>query len=191
MICGRRSGKSRCASVIAAHVAALADVSKLVPGETGVVLICAASKRQAAVVYNYVRALFADVPSLRPLVAGEAASEDVKILDLRHRTRIEVRSASFRLVRGMTLLCAIIDEVAFLRDESSAIPDVELVRALKPALLTTNGLLLGLSSPWAQPNASHTPALRRLRVALTSWSAARSGIESWGMPSERALWRTH
>jgi hypothetical protein len=150
VICGRRSGKSRIASAIAAYTAALADVSMLAPGETGVVLICAAAKRQGGIVYRYVRQLFMDVPSLRPLVVGEQASEDVKVLELRHGVRIEVRSANFRTVRGMTLLAGIIDEVAFLRDETSANPDVELVRALRPGLATTNGLLLGLSSPWAR-----------------------------------------
>src|SRR5262249_6140021 len=44
VICGRRSGKSRIASAIAAYTAALADTSMLAPGETGVVLVCAASK---------------------------------------------------------------------------------------------------------------------------------------------------
>src|SRR6516225_3433173 len=40
--------------------------------------------------------------------------------------------------------------LAFLRDEASAVPDVELYRALKPALATTGGIILGISSPWAQ-----------------------------------------
>jgi lysophospholipase L1-like esterase len=40
---------------------------------------------------------------------------------------VEVRSSNFRsVVRGLTLLAAVIDEIAFLRDESSAVPDLEL-----------------------------------------------------------------
>jgi hypothetical protein len=58
-----------------------------------------------------------------------------------------VRSSNFHSVRGVSLLAAIIDEIAFLRDESSAVPDVGLYRALKPALATTGGLTLGV---WAQ-----------------------------------------
>jgi hypothetical protein len=150
VIAGRRSGKSRTASVIAAYTAALADTSMLAPGEPGTVLICAATKRQGAIIFGYTRALFTDVPSLRPLVVGEQAAEDSKVLELRHGVRIEVRSANFRTVRGATLLLAIIDEVAFLRDEQSANPDLELVRALRPGLTTTNGMLLGLSNPWAR-----------------------------------------
>lgn len=146
VICGRRAGKSRVASVVAAYVAALADTSKLVPGETGVVLVCAVDKAQAGVIFGYVRALFSEVPLLRGLVANETAES----IELKHRVRIDVRSSNFRAVRGVTLLAAVLDEVAFLRDEASALPDVELVRALKPALATTGGLLMGISSPWAR-----------------------------------------
>jgi hypothetical protein len=79
-------------------------------------------------------------------VAGETA----EAIELRHRVRLELRASNFRAVRGVTLLAAVLDEVAFLREEGSALPDVELYRALKPALATTGGLILGISSPWAQ-----------------------------------------
>ena len=42
---------------------------------------------------------------------------------------------------------AIIDEAAFLRDEYSATPDIELARALRPALMTLGGKLVVISSP--------------------------------------------
>jgi hypothetical protein len=122
----------------------LAPTDRLAPGEIGVVLICAVTREQAGVIMSYVKALF-DAPALRPLVVDESADS----ITLRHRVRIEVRSSNFRSIRGITCLAAIVDELAFLRDESSANPDVELYRALKPALLTTKGLLLGISSPWA------------------------------------------
>jgi hypothetical protein len=145
VVCGRRSGKSRIAALVATYLAALAKTDRLAPGEFGTVLVCAVDKQQARVVFDYIRALF-DVPALRALVVAEAAES----IELRHRVRLEVRSSSFRRVRGVTLLAAILDEVAFLRDESSALPDVELYRALKPSLATTGGVILGISSPWSQ-----------------------------------------
>jgi hypothetical protein len=145
VIAGRRSGKSRTAAVVAAYLAALAKVDHLAPGEYGVVLLCAVDKQQAKVLFDYVKALF-EVPALRALVVGETGES----LELGHGVRVEVRSSNYRRVRGVTLIAAIIDEVAFLRDEASALPDVELVRALKPALATTGGPLIGISSPWAQ-----------------------------------------
>jgi hypothetical protein len=145
VVCGRRSGKSRIAAAVATYTAALTPTTALAPGEWGTVLVCAVDKQQARVVFDYVKALFA-LPALAPLVTGQT-SEGV---ELRHRVRLEVRASNFRAVRGVTLLAAVLDEVAFLREEGSALPDVELYRALKPALATTQGLILGISSPWAQ-----------------------------------------
>lgn len=42
---------------------------------------------------------------------------------------------------------ALIDASAFLRSEDAALPDIELARALRPALLTLSGPLLVVSSP--------------------------------------------
>jgi hypothetical protein len=145
VIAGRRSGKSRIASVIATHLATLAPTDRLALGELGVVLICAVDKAQAGMVLGYVKALF-ELPALRPLVTEETAES----VTLGHRVKIEVRSSNYRRVRGVTLLGCVLDELAFLRDEASALPDLELYRALKPALATTGGLILGISSPWAQ-----------------------------------------
>jgi hypothetical protein len=145
VVCGRRSGKSRIASAVATFAAALSQTARLSPGETGVVLVIAVDKQQAQVIFRYCRALF-ELPALRPLVVGETT----EAIELRHHVRLEVRASNFRAVRGVTLLAAVIDELAFLREEGSALPDVELYRALKPALATTGGLILGISSPWAQ-----------------------------------------
>jgi hypothetical protein len=145
VVCGRRSGKSRIASAVATYAAALSQTATLSPGETGVVLVIAVDKQQAQVIFRYCRALF-DLPALRPLVVGETSES----IELRHHVRLEIRAGSYRSVRGVTLLACVIDELAFLREEGSALPDVELYRALKPALATTGGLILGISSPWAQ-----------------------------------------
>src|SRR5690606_37520537 len=68
-------------------------------------------------------------------------------LEFAHRTRGEIATGSFRAVRGYSIPLAVIDEAAFLRDERSATPDVELARALKPALATLGGRLAVISSP--------------------------------------------
>ena len=81
---------------------------------------------------------------LRQEIDSTTASE----VRLHHDVIIVVRSGSFRTVRGRTLLASIVDEVAFLRDEASAYPDTELYRALLPALATTGGMLVGISTPY-------------------------------------------
>ena len=50
----------------------------------------------------------------------------------------------------------IFDEVAFWRDELSASPDIETYRAVIPALATTGGMLIGISSPYAQRGLLYT-----------------------------------
>ena len=46
------------------------------------------------------------------------------------------------------MLAVIFDEVAMWRDTDSALPDLETYRAVVPALATTHGMLIGISSPY-------------------------------------------
>ena len=47
-----------------------------------------------------------------------------------------------------TLLGVVFDEVSFWRDEASATPDVETYRAVMPSLVASNGMLIGISTPY-------------------------------------------
>ena len=53
-------------------------------------------------------------------------------------------------MRGRTLLAVVLDETALFRDEASAQPDIEIYRACVPALLTTKGMMVGISTPFGQ-----------------------------------------
>ena len=56
--------------------------------------------------------------------------------------------------RGPTLAAAICDEIGFwATDATAAYRDVEVLEALKPALSTTDGPLICLSSPWRREGA--------------------------------------
>jgi hypothetical protein len=147
-IIGRRGGKSRAIATLAAYLAALRDYSHvLAPGERGVLLAIAPDQRQARVVFDYCAAIFESTPLLRALIANRTADT----LSLKNNVDIEVRSASFRRLRGHTFIAAIADELAFFfADESSANPDSEILAALRPGLATTNGLLVMISSPYAK-----------------------------------------
>lgn len=138
---GRRSGKSRFGSLVAVWLAAQ-DYPQLSPGENAVVVDVAPDRRQASIDLDYSRGIV----QASPLLAPEATST-AETISFRHRTQLEVATASFRTVRGRTLAGAIVDESAFLRSDDSALPDLELARALRPALLTLKGLLLVISSP--------------------------------------------
>ena len=146
-IVGRRSGKSRVAALIASYLAAFVDhSSRLSPGEVGTVLVLAASRAQAASVFNYIIAFFEASPILRRMIES-STSEEIRLTG---NVAISVHTNNHRTVRGRTLVAAIFDEVGFWRDETTSLPDVETYRAVLPALATTNGMLIGISSPYAQ-----------------------------------------
>jgi hypothetical protein len=119
----------------------------LVAGERGTIMVIAADRRQARTIWRYARAMLR-VPLLAALV--ERQTEDT--LDLTNGVTIEIAVASFRSVRGYTLIAALCDEVAFWRtDEGSSNPDAETIAALRLAMATIPGaLLLCASSPYAR-----------------------------------------
>lgn len=148
LIVGRRGGKSFVAALVAVYLAAFRDYTPhLQPGERGTVLILAADRRQARTILRYVAALITRVPMLSRLVERETAEG----IDLTNRVSIEVHTASFRSVRGYTIVAALLDEVAFWRSEDTANPDREIVNAIRPGMATIPGaVLLGLSSPYSR-----------------------------------------
>jgi len=95
-------------------------------------------------VLGYIKAFF-ELPVLKPMVTRETRDG----LELSNGVDISVVTNDFRAVRGRAILCAILDECAFYRDDNSATPDVELYCALGPGLLTLpSAMLLGISSPY-------------------------------------------
>jgi hypothetical protein len=139
---GRRSGKSRFGSLVAVWLAAR-EYAQLAAGENAIVAHIAPDKRQAAIDLDYARGIVRGSELLR----AELVNDTADALTFGHRAMLEVNTASYRTVRGRTLAGAVIDESAYLRSDDSALPDIELARALKPALLTLGGLLLVISSP--------------------------------------------
>jgi hypothetical protein len=144
-VIGRRGGKSRAISTLACYYGALCE-HKLARGERGVVLLIAQDRRAAKVSLDYIEACF-DSPMLRQMVKERHKEE----LYLTNGISIEVRSPTIRSTRGITAVAVLCDELAFWRpDEASANPDVEVVNAARPALATTQGPLVGISSPYGR-----------------------------------------
>jgi hypothetical protein len=146
---GRRSGKSRIAALIGAHAATLAGLDrKLSPGEAGLIAVVSPTKKQGTIVRNYVRSLF-DVPMLKQEIIAERSLD---AFTMRSGTRLEILASDYRSVRGFTLLGVVVDEVCFmgLSDSSRVSTDTALIRSLEPALATTGGKLIAISSPYSQ-----------------------------------------
>lgn len=147
LVVGRRGGKSRIAALLAVFLACFRKY-RLASGERGVVMVIAADRRQARVVFRYVRGLFASLPMLSALITRETKES----LDLSNGITIEVHTASFRAIRGYTVVGAICDEIAFWpTDDAAAESDAEILHALRPAMATVpDALLLAISSPYAR-----------------------------------------
>lgn len=151
LVVGRRGGKSLIAALVAVWLACFRDYSKLLtPGERGTVMVIAADRRQARVVFRYILGFFRAIPALARLIERETRDS----LDLTTGITLEVHTASFRAVRGYTVIAAILDEVAYWPSEESANPDAEIINAIRPGMATVPGaLLLGISSPYARRGA--------------------------------------
>lgn len=146
-VIGRRGGKTRSMAVLAAYLAACVDHRDVLgPGERGVLPLLAASTQQAGQAFNFVVGVFKGSRGLAELVTSTTADT----LTLATGVDIEVRPASWRTIRGVTAVAAIADEIAFWRSDDSANPDREILKALRPALATTGGLLACISSPHAK-----------------------------------------
>lgn len=145
-IVGRGGGKDSVASGVAAYSAALFDQGhRLRPGERALVMCLAVDRDQAKIVYNYTRSYFTGIEMLRELVEADTATG----FELSNGVDIAIATNSFRSVRGRPVLCAILDEIAFWRDERSASPDEETYRAIGPALARVPGsMVIGISSPY-------------------------------------------
>lgn len=169
LVVGRRGGKSLILALIAVFLAMRDWSGYLTPGERGTIMIIAADRRQARTIFRYVTALLKNT-ILAELVERETADA----LDLNNGVTIEILTASFRTVRGYSLIACLADEIAFWRsDESGANPDREILAAIRPAMATIPGaMLLCASSPYAR------------RGAL--WDAYR---RHYGKPGPVLVWR--
>jgi ribosomal protein S25 len=148
VICGRRSGKSYISAIIACYLATFKDWSKdLAVGERGYIFIIANDKAQAKIVKTYITDILNSSASFRKLISKETAWE----VELKNNVNIQIKTASFRTLRGYTLLAVILEEIAFWRSDESANPDREILAAVRPALATIpDSLLIGISTPYSK-----------------------------------------
>jgi hypothetical protein len=151
IVCGRRAGKSFVLALIAVFLACFFNWRPyLAPGERGTVLIIATDRRQARVIFRYIRGLLTNVPMLARMIERETAES----FDLNNGVTIEVGTASFKSVRGYTIVAALCDEIAFWPTDDSSLPDYEILDALRPGMATIPGaMLLCASSPYARRGA--------------------------------------
>ena len=147
-VVGRRGGKTRAFAVAAAYFAGCVDYEgRFAPGQRGRLPVMATAARTATEAFNYLLGIFTEVPMFAELLEGAPTADTIR---LTNRVDIVVTPASFKTVRGPTLVAAVCDEIAFWHIEGAANPDKEILRALRPGLSTLGGPLFVLSSPYAK-----------------------------------------
>lgn len=147
LIVGRRGGKTMIAALIAVYSVCCRTYT-LAAGEVGVFVLIAADRAQARVLLRYVKGILHVADVLRPFIARETQWS----VTLTNGLTIEIQTASFRTIRGYTVVGAVCDEIAFWRtDEGATNPDSEILNALRPAMLTVpEALLVVISTPYAK-----------------------------------------
>ena len=100
VIAGRRSGKTIIAALIAVFLACFRDYSKiLAPGETGVLMILSADRKQGRTILGYINAMLSV-----PLLAEMVLSRRTESIDLNNHIRIEIHTSSYKATRGYTVV---------------------------------------------------------------------------------------
>lgn len=145
----RRSGKDTIISLLTCHMALFRDWSPyLSPGEKPYIFLIAVNKAQATILRDRIEAILNLQPTFKKMIKRTLADT----IELKNDVVIRVMPASFRSLRGYTIVCAILSEIAFWRFElDSANRDQEILTSLRPGLSTIPGsLLVAISSPFSK-----------------------------------------
>jgi hypothetical protein len=124
------------------------------------------------VIFRYVAAFLKETV-LAELVERETADT----LDLTNGVSVEIQTCSFKSIRGYSIAACLADEAAFWSVDGVS-PDVEVLGAVRPAMLTfPNAMMLVASSPYAVS----VPAIRRENRFLRTIhaGAANPGRTQW------------
>lgn len=141
----RRTFKTGTAIIICLLLALFRDWAKeLRPAETGVILLIAPDRSQSSYAFKLLNGIINVVSAFSSKVVRITKDS----VEFENRILIRVATASSVSTRGFKLVGCVIDEAAHLPKDESAEPDVELLRALLPALADTPGsLLLVITTP--------------------------------------------
>ena len=152
---GRRGGKSRVLSALAVYCAFAVDWRPcLSKGERAYIPVVAADREQARVIFRYIQGIVYDKPWMKKALQRDTQHE----FEFSNGVDIAVMTASYRTIRGRTVVAALFDEIAFWKDETSSNPDEEIVKAIRPAMATARTragdgvgpILFCASSPFRQ-----------------------------------------
>jgi hypothetical protein len=113
----------------------------------GVALLISRDQRVAKIVLNYLEGILSQSAQMKQLIVNRTADS----IELSNGISIEVRPANYKTLRGPTYVCVIGDEAAqWFTSVDFSNPDIEILAAVRPGLMTTRGPLLIVSSAYAR-----------------------------------------
>jgi hypothetical protein len=119
----------------------------LSPGERAVVLLVAADREQAKILHRYILGILS-----APILSSMIETYTADSIELRGAVSVQVVTRSYRTVRGRSVCVAVLDELAFWRDDDSANPDSEVLNAVRASMATfgSDAMVIAGSSPYAK-----------------------------------------
>jgi hypothetical protein len=149
-VIGRRGGKSRAIAALLVYLATMADY-RASWFRASAASCCAWRGRKSRLRWCLSMSPASSTMRQSWRRWSSVAADSLTLFNRGATIVIAVRAASFRSVRGLTCVAAVADEIAFWQaEDSSANPDTEILRAVRPTLLTTHGPLIAISSPYAR-----------------------------------------
>src|SRR5215467_786033 len=130
LLCARQTGKST--------VSALIALATAVMQAGALVLLVSPSQRQSGELFRVVMRHLRELPG-----APDIRAESALRLELANASRIVALPGDERTIRGFANVALVV------LDEASRIED-ELIAAVRPMLATSNGRLIGLSTPFGK-----------------------------------------
>lgn len=148
-IVGRQSGKTDTGKDIVIYEAATAPSDGSAEG-TYAILVAQDMRGSMRAAFRYICQAFERVPMLTRMMKSPPTADS---LSLTNGVTIAVYPCRPAAVRGTRARIVVADELAFYRGSDGNPTDLEMLRALRPALATTGGKLIVLSSPYGQAGA--------------------------------------
>lgn len=124
---GRRGGKDSAIAVLVCYLALCIEWT-LSLGEIGTIMAIAVNRKQAKISFRRIIGVLRAVPVLEAKIANVTSTEVM----LENDVEITVTTADAASVRGATVVAAVLDEAAFMTDETFD----ELIVSITPALGT-------------------------------------------------------
>ena len=147
VISGARGGKdSRIAAPVVVYEAVFGGHERsLARGERGVVPLVAQDARAAKIAFGYIKDYFTRSSLLAPLVADVLASDIV----LTNKITVSAFASTMKSLRGWSIPCAVLDELAFYRLEGASDSDVEIQASLRRGMIAfPSTKLVKISTPY-------------------------------------------